>query len=106
MIYVACPYNDTDPDVVQYRMDVFADIMCQMLLNDMVPVSPLLNHFVIEDRKVPLDWQFWTKYSFTLLHKCSELHVLCLEGWDSSEGVLAEIALAQNLGLPITYIEE
>lgn len=106
MIYVACPYSDPDPDVVQYRMDVFADTVCQMLLNDLIPVSPLLNHFVIGDHDVPLNWQFWSKYSRTLLSKCSELHVLCVEHWDSSEGVLAEIELAKTLGLPITYIEE
>jgi hypothetical protein len=38
------------------------------------------------------------------LRGCDEIVVLMLDGWEESEGVRAELAIAAELSLPIGYL--
>jgi hypothetical protein len=54
--------------------------------------------------KLPGDWEYWKQYDETMLSRCDEIWVLCLDGVEDSAGVNAEIALAKELGLDVWYI--
>ena len=69
-------------------------------------VSPLFNHYSLD--QVPTlgtDWIFWKEYSTTLLRKCDEMIVLVTNDTASSTGVRAEVELATELGINITYFD-
>jgi len=51
------------------------------------------------------DGEFWLKQDFAVLQHAKELIVFKMDGWDRSKGVAAEIKFAQELDIPIRYIE-
>ena len=54
---------------------------------------------------VPLDWGFWQRHDHRHLEACDEVVVLMLDGWRESVGVQAEIAIARELGKPVTFLK-
>lgn len=53
---------------------------------------------------LPLGWDFWQAYDRAILRVCKRVIVLMLKGWKESKGVAGEIAIAEELGLPIVYM--
>lgn len=109
MIYVAAPYTYPNPDVVKMRMRKFAEVMTNLIESDQYPVSPLLNHFLIDQvpTKFPTTWDFWHTYSTLLLTSCKSMVVIMTDPeWETSPGVQAEIKLAEYCNIPISYINK
>jgi uncharacterized protein DUF1937 len=50
------------------------------------------------------DWRIWRRVDRWFLQACEQVVVLTLPGWQTSEGVQAEIALAAELGKGIALI--
>jgi hypothetical protein len=103
MIYLAAPYSSSNPDVVAERIRLFLAADAELTRHGYQTVSPLYKHFICDQPGVGADWQYWQDYSIELMTLCSRLFVLCIPGWQDSDGVAAEIDLANTLGLPITY---
>jgi hypothetical protein len=107
MIYVAAPYTHADPAVVKQRMLDFAKVMSTLIAQGEHPVSPLMNHFLVDyaETDFPLTWEYWQEYSYSLLSVSKELLVITMDGWEQSTGVAAEIEMAKQLNLPIRYVK-
>lgn len=108
LIYVAGPYSDDDKTVVRLRMNKFAGVMATLIEHKCHPVSPMLNHYLsgIVDIKFPLTWEWWKEYSLLLLSKCEHMIVITGPGWEKSTGVAAEIEMANELNIPVTYVDK
>lgn len=108
LIYVAAPYSHPNRFVVQKRINLFARHMARLIEEGHYPVSPLMNHLLQRETPInfPLTWEYWEGYSKELLSRCNSLEVLCLDGWGKSTGVIAEIALAKELGIPVNYVDK
>lgn len=105
MVYLAAPYSHTDNDVVTHRIAMFAIIDAKLALQGVFTVSPLSKHFSKQFTNVPLTWEFWQHYAKKLMEKCDALYVIMLDGWETSEGVQAEIKLAKKMSLEIKYLD-
>jgi hypothetical protein len=106
MIYLAAPYSHSDPVTVEFRMKAFLKADAELTKQGKQTVSPLYKHFMgIQDQQIGMDWRYWQNYSIELIRMCSELIVLTLPGWRTSAGVQAEIELAHQFGLPISYLD-
>ncbi len=106
LIYVAAPYSHKDPEVVEARMNAFADYMAKIIAAGEHPVSPLMNHFLGDrSQTFPLTWEYWEEYSRKLLSRCDRIDVLQIDGWEESTGLTAEIELAKSLGIEVNYPE-
>ena len=67
--------------------------------------SPLFMHYVCEeDSCFGTDYSFWREYCEDTLPRCDKMVVVQFEGWDTSIGVDAEIALAKSLNIPIEFV--
>ncbi len=87
-------------------MDKFGEICRGLLVDGETPISPLYNHYIIKNYpSFQTDWATWKEYSQNLLRMSEVLLVVCVEGWTLSEGLAAEISMAQDYGLPIIYRE-
>lgn len=106
LVYVASPYSHEDPAVVEHRMEIYSRIDAKLIAQGLITISPLMKHHILKYEKLPGDWAYWQRYSETLLQKCDALFIICLDGWKTSTGVQAELALAIKLGLPVTYLNE
>ncbi len=49
-------------------------------------------------------WSFWREFDKTMLKRCDRLLIITMDGWVQSKGVLAEITVAEELGIPIDKI--
>ena len=67
--------------------------------------SPLTHNAPLVESGLPRGWQYWKVYDRTLVERCDRLIVLTLSGWDTSEGVRQEIAIAKECGLAIDYLD-
>lgn len=107
LVYVASPYSSHDKDLVEARNVGVAMAMGYLMnTNDEYSFySPICHtHPIATHCKLPGDWAFWKRFDETMLSRCEELWVFCMEGWRESIGVTAEIAIANDLGLPVKYL--
>jgi hypothetical protein len=112
LIYLASPYSHKNVDVIERRVMeatiatavlidrghiVYSPIVHTHPLSKWVTFSPV-NHSMHE-------MSGWMAYDFAFLAHCDEIWVLCLDGWQESSGVKAEIEHAHQLGKPVRYFD-
>ena len=105
MIYLCSPYSDPDPAVQEARFQAVCRHTAGMMSRGIHVFSPIAHTHPIAAYSLPTGWDFWNSYDRAFLEMCSDIIVLMLLGWKESEGVQAEIAIAQELGKPVSYID-
>lgn len=103
-IYLASPYSNPKREVKIARFRQAAKAAGILIEAGHICFSPICHsHPIAEEHGLPGGWEFWHQFDISMIKWCDILIVLCLEGFDKSEGVKAEIALAQQLGRPVFY---
>ena len=106
MIYIASPYSDESEKVRIARFQAAAKHAASMMLDGRIVFSPITHSHPISEH-IPQDkntWAFWKDFDLMMLDMADELHVLCIDGWDKSKGVAAEIKCAIKKCLQIVYV--
>lgn len=107
IIYVAVPYTDTDPVVMDWRFDQVNRYVAERTNEGEVIFSPIsMMHPVAKAHGLPRDWAFWGRFDREFLGACGLLRVLCLPGWHASTGIENERKLAEELGIPVEYEQQ
>ena len=112
MIYLASPYsagNVVDKEAIeQYRYEAAVgtaiDIMRE--LGEMV-FSPIAHSHYIHKQSggdIGGGWEQWAEFDRKIIAACDKFFILKLPGWEQSEGIKRERAIAEALGLPIMEI--
>src|SRR5271157_2948411 len=105
MVYLASPYTHADPAVQEQR---FKDVSrCAAILMECgVFVFCPIAHFtpIAVHGQLPHGWEFYRPFDIAFLRLCKAMLVCCLEGWDKSIGVKAEVAIATELSIPVGYL--
>lgn len=105
LIYLAVPYSDPDPAVREERFHVVNEAAAVLMGQGLYVFSPISHtHPIAAAGALPLGWDFWEGYDREMLSACGALVVLCLDGWNRSTGVTSEIAIAEELGLPVFFV--
>jgi hypothetical protein len=103
-IYLASPYTDHDPLIVQQRFELAEEAVAEMLRIHMPVYSPIVHcHELAKKFNLPKDFEFWKEYNLSMLEAARELHILRLPGWKESRGVRAESNFALMHGIPVAY---
>lgn len=105
LLYIASPYSHPDPAVREQRLDAAYLAVATLLSAGHVVFSPIVHSHPLTRFGLPLEWEFWERVDRRFLETCDEVVVLMLPGWEASRGVLAEIAIAWELGKPVRYVE-
>ena len=98
VVYLACPYSIGDKEV-----NVEIAINATNFLIDLgaaYVICPLLSHYL--DKAQPRLTDFWYHYDMTALDLCDVL--VWLDG--ESKGVVAEIARAEELEMPVIFFND
>lgn len=102
--YLAVPYTHPDPAVREGRFQAVNRHAAHLMKQGVHVISPISHsHPIALVGGLPTDWTFWEAYDRAILESCERLIVLKLDGWEQSDGVQAEIRIAEELGLPIEY---
>jgi nucleoside 2-deoxyribosyltransferase len=104
MIYLASPYSDPDIKVRERRFDAVCQAAAYLIRSGKSVYSPIAHTHPICRYGLPGDWRFWQPHDRQYIEMCDEMAVFMLEGWEESEGIQAEIAIARELGKPVTFL--
>lgn len=105
-VIVVGPFNTTDVELKKNRVHTIATYCAKIFHEGMIPVSALLSGLAFaEHAELPTDTMTWANFSKQYVKGCDEMHVLKLDGYDTSRGVLLEIEEANRLGIKVVYIE-
>ena len=104
--YLAAPYSHPSAVMRELRFNAVNTAAADLMRKGHVVFSPISHsHCVARDNALPVGWKFWRRQDFALLAVCDYMIVMKLDGWRESVGVQAEIARAEELGIPVAYIE-
>lgn len=107
MIYLASPYSDPDPEVVELRYRLVRDLAMRLLLREETFVfSPIMycHRAAMEIPDTPTDALAWIKMNTYFQRQSTELWLLTLEGWKESKGVEEELKFAKLIRQNIRYV--
>lgn len=106
LVYLATPYTHEDKAVEALRFRQVTEVSGLLVRNGVANVSPITQsheqHIYVPN--LPTTWDYWKSVDEIILSRCDEIYVLCIEGWDKSVGVTAEIEIAKSLKMPVKYI--
>lgn len=105
-IYLAAPYSHPDEDVRSMRFYAVSRRANLIMQRGDLVYSPITHgHILGIFGGLPGDFDFWEKHCLSFLRRwAQELHILSLDGWDKSRGVLAEMEEADRVGLPVKML--
>ena len=106
MTYLACPYSHP---AAEYREAVFWMVTCvaaRMVASGEIVFAPITyTHTLCQAAGLdPLDPQ-WYGFDVPFLLACQRLVVITLDGWQVSRGVQEELMIAEQMGIPIEFID-
>jgi hypothetical protein len=106
IVYLATPYGHHDQQVVLHRVETVNRVAAKLMRDGQLVVSPVSYlHPISLAGDLPTDWTYWKTYCKALLSTCSKLIVLKQNGWKESAGVIGEIAIANELGISVEYLD-
>ena len=106
MIYMASPYSTPDRKVKWRRYRDVCYATAVLLKRGFVVFAPIVyNHLLATRYGMDGHWEFWKFFDLSMIAHAEEVWVYCLDGWEDSVGVLAEIAEAERLGLRVRFID-
>ena len=104
MIYLATPYSHPDPRIRRYRFESVTRVAGELMNQGHHVYSPITHsHPIAVAVGLPAGWDYWEPFDRVMLAACSEMRVLQLCGWDVSVGVAAEISLAEEMGIDVSF---
>jgi hypothetical protein len=104
MIYLASPYTHADPVIREQRFEAACARAAYLLQVGLHVYSPIAHtHPIAVRHNLPKGFEFWQNFDFDMIERCSTLEVLCIDGWEQSVGVQAELAYAARLDRHITF---
>jgi nucleoside 2-deoxyribosyltransferase len=102
-IYLACPYSHPRHKIRKRRFEAANKEAAKLIRSGHVVFSPLSHsHPIAKYMDNANDSKFWVVQDKVFIEWCDKVVVLCIEGWDKSKGVLAEIKEAGRLNKPVT----
>ncbi len=105
MIYLCSAYSHPDPAVRERRFDAACRAAAELTRQGRTVYSPIVHSHSISKYGLPLNWAYWQRHDRRFIEACTEVVVLRIDGWKESVGIQAEIAIAQELGKPVTFLD-
>lgn len=106
MIYLASPYTDPDPRLMEWRYIQACKASAQLLRDCEIVYCPIAHsHGIALHGCLDHDWAQFEDMDSYFLALCKRMIILTLPGYDESIGIKAEIAVVRALGKPIEYME-
>lgn len=106
LIYLSSPHAHIDPTVREFRYQLAMKALAQLIQLNYLIYSPIVHyHEMAKIHKFPASFTFWKEMDEDFIVHCGMVFVLMIDGWEASIGVKAEIELALNIGVPVTYIK-
>lgn len=102
-IYLASPYTSIDSRTRETRYIAACKGAALVMRRGDLVFSPIAHsHVVAKYNELPLDFDFWQNWCLSFLrHWATHFTILDIPGWETSRGVAAEKAVADEIGLVV-----
>ena len=115
-VYLASPYTIlnteglSDQSLKNRRTRRFAQVCkkaAELMLSGETVFCPIAHSHSIEVNGMDkiYDGNFWLKQDFSVLQFAKKLIVYRMDGWEKSHGVAEEMKFAQELNIPIEFVD-
>jgi hypothetical protein len=114
-VYLAGPYTATGEQALTdlrkqltqgARFNMLTKFAAQIMAAELLVYSPITHsHPMTLHEALPGTWAYWERMDREMLSICSELWIMKLDGWEDSEGLQHEIAIASEWRKPIVFID-
>lgn len=101
MIYLAIPYTGIENTSFAVSTRIAGELM-RRGFNVYSPITH--SHEIAKVCELPTEWDYWEGVDREYIRACSELMVVCIDGWNESTGVRAEIKYADEIGIPVHFL--
>lgn len=106
MIYLASPYSHSDETIRQYRYEAALAYTAEQLRSGFIVFSPIVYGHQFDKRfSIGQDFESWAAINYWMLGACDEIHILAIDGWDTSKGVAEEIRYANHHEITIRMVQ-
>ena len=105
--YLAAPYSHPLPAVRELRYAQTNAFAARLMMQGEPVFSPISQSHEIArymGERFIMDHDFWMNMDLPMLAKARRMWVLCLDGWEDSRGVQAEMKFAASAGIPIFLV--
>jgi nucleoside 2-deoxyribosyltransferase len=103
-IYLAIPYSIYDHKGREASFGIVNKVAAKYIMQGKTVFSPISHSHPIAQYGTPATFDFWREFDLEMLSHCDKLVVVCLEGWENSEGISAEVNAAIAAGKEIFYM--
>jgi hypothetical protein len=101
MAFISGAYSGRSPSEVEDNLSRATQVVKEALKAGWVPVCPNVFWHPFADLQ---EYDFWLEAALDLLEECDVL--VLVPGWENSSGVLREVELAKDLGIPVINASE
>ena len=106
IIFVILPYRDDNTEVTEQRVALAEKYCAKLMMRGFFPVcTTSFGHYLVKRHDVPKSWAYWKDYCKAMIQISKEVHLLKLDGWDTSEGVTEERKLIADAERKLIEIE-
>ena len=106
MIYLAIPYTDADPAVMDARAAIADRVAASLVEKGYEVYSPISSwHHIAQKYGLPTYHGYWQTMNEHIMFWCEHIIVITAPGWETSRGVQEEIAYAEQLSMEIEFTE-
>jgi len=106
LIYLASPYTDPDPAVMQHRYEAVCKVAAELTRAGFNVLSPIAHSHGLAQHGLPKNFDFWQQVDTVMISRCDLFVILALPGCASSRGVRAETEIAIARGMPVAIIND
>src|SRR5262245_38674135 len=94
-IYLASPYSHSDKQIMRDRFHKAMAASASLMKDGFIIFSPIVHcHEMAEKFSLPTDYAFWEKYDEGMIEAAEGYYILCIDGWQESNGISKETAFA------------
>lgn len=122
IVYLALPYSSavdksqelssTKPnyntdEIKEERFKKANEVSAKLFKAGFWVVSPIsMSHPIAKEGNLGDSFSDWEKFNYFQISTCHMVFILCIDGWDASEGVAKEVTFAQDNNIPVIKIDE
>lgn len=109
-IFISFPYTHTDNKVTLERVQKAREYCYWQLSAGNIVYAPaifghdLMHGLNLTTTEENMSFKNWEQFCYSYLFPCDELHLLTMEGWDTSTGCAGEQLKAAELNIPIILV--
>lgn len=107
LYYLASPFSNDDKRIQESNRVWVCRKAGELIEKGIAVVSPIAHNLAVikETGDMNTGWAHWREHDLAILSKCDKVIVLKLPGWEQSVGVAEEVKKANELDIPVDYIE-